>query len=222
MQNGPKTFAQALRVMETLISETASQKLVTASSPPTMVEMVAMPTPLSKTDLAKVKAAASHCPDLPPCDEVYFAKCIRVISTLPHRAADDTSGELMLAVYRRMLGHYSEGAIGYLTEIALANCKWMPTIAECIEIIKGWGRTDEPYRVYKRAKWMLDNHSQDVYDQLMNDISLRKLDQEQIDALPDAIKRRCFTYGYLHCVDGKWGYRPYAPAFQIEDDGAPA
>jgi hypothetical protein len=214
----PTPIAQALPDLETMTDATASPRLVIASSMPTMAELIEMPTPLSKTDLAVVSAAAMHCPDLAPCGDVYFAKCVRIISTLPHRASDDTSGELMLAVYRRMLGHYSAGAIGYLTEAVLTRCKWMPTIAECIDIITGWDRNDEPYRVHLRAGWMLNNHRQEIYDRLMDDISSRRLSQDQIDALPDAIKRRSFTYGHLHCVNGRWEYRTYAPAFQIEDD----
>ena len=216
----PKPIAQALPDLETLTGATASPRPVIASSMPTMAELMDMPSPLSKTDLATVEALAAHCPPLDACDGGYFAKCIRILSTLPHRAADDTSGELMLAVYRRMLGHYSAGAIGYLTEAVLARCKWMPTIAECLDILAGWHRNDEPYRVHLRAVWMIDNHLQDVYVRTMDDISSRRLSQDQIDALPDAIKRRSFTYGHLHCVNGRWEYRPYAPAFQIEDDGS--
>ncbi len=62
---------------------------------------------------------------------------------LPTRPADDLDGQLMFAMYRHHLGKFSAPAIDHLTKQATRDCRWFPTINECLEIIADYRRDDE-------------------------------------------------------------------------------
>ena len=82
-------------------------------------------------------------PDLPTCDSKTFGQVLRMmLAVLPRRQADDMSGELFVAAYERQLGYISKPQAEYMMDKALATCRWFPTIAECIEILQGWHRSD--------------------------------------------------------------------------------
>ena len=81
--------------------------------------------------------ASSPTPEY-PASERHFAQCLRIlIATLPKKVTDDLGGELLVAAYRRMLGHFSDAAISHMTESAL-KLKWFPTIGECLSILENW------------------------------------------------------------------------------------
>lgn len=94
--------------------------------------------------------ADSRLPELPACDDRHFAKCLRImLAVLPKQNTDELGGELFVEAYSRQLGHYPNEAISFLADRATATCRWFPTIAECLEILRGWHRNDEA----QRRKW---------------------------------------------------------------------
>lgn len=118
--------------------------------------------------------ASSPLPALPPSDERHFNQCIRIMSAaLPKRAVDDVSGELLLGIYQRQLGAYSNEEISFLTDQATRTRKWFPTIAECIEIIGKWRRDDEALRRKFKARDLVAAEE-------------RKREQERLVVPPDA------------------------------------
>lgn len=94
--------------------------------------------------LARVKAiATSPLPPLIPCSDSHFNKVLRtMLAVLPRRQTDDVSGELFVSAYKHKLGHLPVEAINYIADKALGQCKWFPTIAECLELLEGWRRYD--------------------------------------------------------------------------------
>lgn len=73
-----------------------------------------------------------------------FAECLRTMrACLPSRPADDLDGELMVAMYHHHLGKFSPAALDFLTKRATRDCRWFPTINECLEIVGGYVRSDE-------------------------------------------------------------------------------
>ena len=150
------------------------------------------------------KMANLPLPALQPCDERHFAQCIRVmLATLSKRNSDDLSGDLLLAAYRRMLGHHPREAIDYLCVEVLARCKWFPTIAECSEIIVGWKRKDNRPVAAARAR----HERQARLEGVMAALERGELTGEQIGAMPERFLQIALTRG-LVWFDPDGTYRP--------------
>ena len=119
--------------------------------PPRLIDdldLMNLPQRLDDQTLERVQAIA--CAPLPapkPCDERHLNKCLRImLSVLPRQMSDELTGELFVAAYQRKLGEFSDEAISYMTDKALGDCRWFPTIAECIELASQAPRTDEAVR----------------------------------------------------------------------------
>lgn len=118
------------------------------ASPPLLtddLDLSSLPANLDDTTLERVEALArSPLPHMIPADERHLVQCLRVmLAVLPRQSADELTGELFVAAYQRMLGKYPNDAISYLADHAMRNCRWFPTIAECLEILSSWIRVDE-------------------------------------------------------------------------------
>jgi hypothetical protein len=122
----------------------------------------------------------------PPCDEDHFDKCMRSLSILPRKAEDQTTGALRAKLYGRLLGHFDRAAISYMTETALATCRWFPTPAECLEILAGHaGSAEQARKDRATAEARIRREMQQRYlDWLMR---LRRGDmmQSEVDAAPE-------------------------------------
>ncbi len=112
------------------------------------LDLTALPQRLDDQTLAQVQAIAySPLPAPKPCDERHLNKCLRImLSVLPRQMSDELSGELFVAAYQRKLGEFSDEAISYMTDKAIASCHWFPTIAACIELAAEAPRNDEAVR----------------------------------------------------------------------------
>lgn len=141
-----------------------------------------------------------------PCPERHFDKCLRlVLAVLPKRSSDEISGELFVAAYRRILGSYPEAAINYLAEKALETCKWVPTIAECKEILDGWVRNDEHTQARVRVVQALAKERRLREEEERQAAgNLPELTQEEIDAMSPQLIRLGINCGALvETEDGK-------------------
>lgn len=152
-----------------------------------------LPARLDDEQLAMVEqVASSPLPDLPACGEAYFLKCIRTMqAALPRRQADELSGNLVTSAYQRMLGAQPRQAISYLTERALSDCQWFPTINECKAMLTDWNRDDVHTQIRELARdraasehasrqWEL----QARFDEVMSRLAKGTVPQAEIDALP--------------------------------------
>ena len=108
------------------------------------LDLESLPERLDDTQMAAVKKIAdAPLPSLPPCGDRHLMQCLRgMLAVLPRQNSDDVAGELFVEMYRRQLGEHPADAISYLVDQATRNCRWFPTIAECLEIISGWRRWD--------------------------------------------------------------------------------
>lgn len=136
-------------------------------------------------------------PVLPPAEEDFFLKCMRTLRLLPGRGDDEVSGGLRLNLYRRHFGHLPREALAYLTDKATLTCRWFPTPAECVDILKGWERTDDQFRAIRRAKALAQREWQTRFDEAMSDLRFGRATQEQVDAMPDRWKEIAVTQGHL-------------------------
>lgn len=110
----------------------------------TDLDLESLPERLDDDQLTMVrKIATAPLPCLPPVTERHLAQCLRVmLAVLPRQQSDDLAGELFVAAYYRQLGHMPTDQISYLADQATKQCRWFPTIAECLEIASGWRRCD--------------------------------------------------------------------------------
>lgn len=174
---------------------------------------------LDDRQLAAVeRIAALPVPAEPPCEEDYFLKCMKTLRLLPGRGDDDTNGELRLNLYRRHFGHYSRSAISFLTEQATLTCRWFPTPAECLDILKRWERTDVPYRAVARAQMMARNARQQRLDDLIWRLRAGTVEQAEVDALPERWRQIVATQGYID--EATHQLRPVHPPKEQTDDRA--
>lgn len=134
----------------TLTDETELQKRWTEC-----LGLGTLPARLDDQMLATLSEVAnSPCPPAEPCDDRHLGQCLRMmLAVLPRRNADDLSGELFVAAYQRMLGHLPKDQISFVTETAMASCKWFPTIADCLEMAEGWTRKDEAFLEWRERKY---------------------------------------------------------------------
>ena len=139
--------------------------------------------------LARFSASPIAAPE--PSDREHFAQCLRYMrASLPRRDADDLAADLMVTAYRRMLGHLSREASNFVSEQALARCDWFPTIAECLRIAAEWIPPTNPDASARQlAGGLIARENGIRFDDAMEALSARKLDQAAIDALPERWKR---------------------------------
>lgn len=149
--------------------------------------------------------ASAPLPALSPSDDRHFAKCLRVmLAVLPRQNSDAVGGELFVETYRRQLGHFSDDAIAYLAERATRECRWFPTIAECLEILGGWVRYDEATRRREAARSLVgqERMAREREERERANGGMTPMPQAEIDALPHHLVKLGLAAGYLREVDG--------------------
>lgn len=145
-----------------------------------------------------VVIAEAPLPALPPVEEKHLNQSVAVLdAALPRRNADDASGKLMLAAYRRKLGHMPKEQIDYLCNAILERCRWFPTIAECLEIAGEWQRRDAIERA--RARNLVEREQQARMDDAHRRLKWSDdVTQAEVDGWPESWKRIAATQGLLH------------------------
>lgn len=188
--------------------------------------LAALPARVGDGLLAQVDAIASApLPALPPCPPDHFAKFLRAIAILPRKGDDDDTGEHRAKLYARTLGHMPADAIGYLTRRVLETCRWFPSIAECLDIAKGWKRDDEAVDV-KSAAWRVAENERAAR---LEDLAARlraavegkgRFAQAEIDAMPDRLKHRLSDMMLLwRLPSGRYSLRAGSWADAVAADG---
>ena len=147
-----------------------------------------------------------------PCDARHFGQCLRImLAVLPKRSQDDLSGELFVAAYQRKLGDRSNAAISFLADKAMERCQWFPTIAECLEILADYRRSD-----IVMTKWLDVRHAVSREENTRN-LEARRfrhdrtpaLTQADVDVMPDYLRRIGVASGALMVDDeGKTVLQP--------------
>jgi hypothetical protein len=185
------------------------------------LDLTTLPERLDDTTLARVKAiASSPLPPPIPCSDPHLSKCLRImLSVLPRRNADDVSGELFVAAYQRKLGHLPDAAVSYITDKAMEQCRWFPTIAECLELLSGWRRKDvyTERQIQARLRVRAEREAREADERAFErrDRSA-DLTQEQVDNMPPHVLRLGVACGaIIRSEDGSHTPRPV----EVDEDG---
>lgn len=153
--------------------------------------------------------AESPLPTPLPCDAEEFAKLMRTLATMNSRADDDDTGKLRLAVLRRVIGHYPREAVAFMVEQAITTLDWFPTPKQCLDILAGWKRNDEPAQRKASAIKMVRAERRARFDEVMRTLERREYAQAAIDALPAQIRSIAAERGFLRLHDdGVYRARP--------------
>lgn len=177
-------------VLAGLTVETDSNELVTASSN--------IPR-LDDKRMAELQVLANApLPRPEPCDPAHFAKSMRALSLLPSRADDETKGELRLAIYQRMLGRNTNGAISYMVERALAELNWFPSPKQCLDILADYREPlSDERRCRDMAIGLIESEKRARFGDTMVALSRREIHGDALDALPEQWKIIAVEKGYL-------------------------
>lgn len=143
---------------------------------------------------------------LPPpeaCDDQHFAKCFRLMSAvLPKQSKDELAGKLFVAGYQRILQAYPKDAISFLAEQAMTRCRWFPTIAECIEILQEWRRSDAETRRRSHILQAIRREEEARrIDQREASRDMRPMTPEEVAALPEPVISLGLSCGALKRLD---------------------
>ncbi len=176
------------------------------------LDLTKLPARLDDRTLERVKAIASApLPALSPSDDRHFAKCLRVmLAVLPRQNTDAIGGELFVETYRRQLGHFSDDAVAFLAERATRECRWFPTIAECLEMLGSWTRCDEATRRRATARSLAgqERMAREREEREQSQRAAVPMSQADVDALPPHLVKLGLTVGYLREVNGAVIYNP--------------
>lgn len=188
----------------------ASPRLSTAEL--SKADLANLPERLDDTTLARLETFCRlPCPAPEPFDDEHFAKAMRVlIAALPKRNADDVSGELFVAAYRKKLAHLPLAAINYAFDQALTRCQWFPTIAELLKFAAEWKPVAGEFEQLQiTAERLVRSEREKCMDETMAALQRGELDGEQIAALPEWHRRVAITRGLIWAnEDGSYRPRP--------------
>lgn len=122
-----------------------------------------------------------------------------MLAVLPKRSQDDLSGELFVAAYQRKLGDRSNAAISFLADKAMERCQWFPTIAECLDILSEYRRSDAVLTKWLDLRRIVSSEEKkrELEGLRFRNNRAAELTQEDVDAMPDYLKRIGVASGAL-------------------------
>lgn len=201
MQSEARTLGEVLPAITPIGAETGSPALsivpkMLCEATQALERLRSLPERLTDADLAEVRVIARRSlPPVVPVSPLQFTKAMRRLSVLSRRADDDNTGEERLEVYARMLGHYPAEAIAFMTRTILATEQWFPSPAQCLRVLERWARNDAAVEAQGLARHIyqaeLERRWQEISDRFRSACRGEiEIPQDEIDALPETIKRR--------------------------------
>lgn len=171
---------------------------------PSTISLEALPERLTDNQLGELVALTRE--PLPPpeaCDDQHFAKCFRLMSAvLPKQSKDELAGKLFVAGYQRILQSYPKDAISFLAEQAMTRCRWFPTIAECIDILQEWRRSDAETRKRSQMLQAIRREQETRHiEQREASRNLQPLTADDVAALPEPMISLGISCGALRRLD---------------------
>lgn len=155
--------------------------------------------------------ALASCPLPAPetCPDGRFLEMIVTLqSTLPSRNQNDVAQAVLVATYRKLLGHFPERVIRYLEKAAVMRCKWFPTVKECLDMIAEVDTTDPLARKRSAIGRLVQSEMQARMDEAMARLASGEADQHWIDGLPENWKSIAETRSLLwRHADGSFTLR---------------
>jgi len=110
-------------------------------------------------------------------------------AVLPSRNQNEVAQAVLVATYRKLLGHFPERVIRYLEKAAVVRCKWFPTVKECLDLIAEVDTTDPLLRKQSAVRSLVDRENAARFDDAMAALASGEVDQAWIDGLPDQWKQ---------------------------------
>jgi hypothetical protein len=131
------------------IGEILARQATSSQSTDSPQPVAKLPTERVQTLLAKemTELTAADCRELldwamtqptkaKPSTDEEFAKHFEYMATMPSRADDIETGRIRFAIYRRMLGQYSNEALKFMSYRVFERHTFFPSVAQCLEILR--------------------------------------------------------------------------------------
>jgi len=123
------------------------------------------------------------------CPDGRFVEMMVVLqSTLPSRNQNDVAQAVLLATYRKVLGHFPERVIRYLEKAAVVRFEWFPTVKQLLDLIAEVDTTDPLVRKRDAIGRLVRNELQARLDDALARLEKGEGEQDWIDALPEQWK----------------------------------
>lgn len=163
------------------------------------LDLAKLPRRLNDAMIARLEAMVNcHLPPPQPCPEARFIEVMIALDACLARQTDDgISGEIRTRVYRQMLGEYTFEAMKYLEREALKRCKFFPTIAECLAILREYPTRNPLAAKRDDVLRRISQEHTTRFDEAMARLAREDAPQEWIDALPETWKRIAETRSLL-------------------------
>ena len=186
---------ETAKPMGALMPDTVNRQTVAMDLPaPSMTSwseqaLSCLPARLDDKAMASLRAMINAPPPVhEPCDKRHFTKCIAIMDILPRRQDDQVTGKARLDLYHHHMGGYSREAMSYLAEQATGSCRWMPTPAECLDILRAWPDRNADQRCRDRARVLMRHEAIARMDDAIARLAARTVSQTEIDAMPEQWK----------------------------------
>lgn len=209
MDQETKTLGEVLPAVVNATTAATSPAVSTTLADFTTISLDNLPKRLTDTQLAQVEKIANlPLPKSSPCSDEQFASIMRTLDILPQRDDDRVRAEIKVKVYRRKLAQYPYHALGRMASRAIDQCKWFPTVSECLSFLSDYPTMDQCRAMREKARNVLRNERQRRMEDAMTRLEQRELDEADIARLPDEWKRIGETRGYLwRWPDGRFTVR---------------
>jgi len=129
------------------------------------------------------------------------------------------AGKIKLGAYRLALAGQSKAAIQHAATVCVKTMEWLPAPYEVLTIAKAY--LAPTALAHAKANRLIRDRRQREFEETLRKIHLRKLSQDELDALSDYIKRVAETQGNLILLlSGQYVYRnPETIALNLKERG---
>lgn len=196
MATEARQIAQALPTLN--VVEMRPNHELASSEELSKLDLAKLPRRLTDGMIARLEAIVNcRLPKPAPCRVGEFNAIMAGLQAcLPSQHRSDISLEAQAEAYGKMLGGYPLAAIKHLERQVLKQCRWFPTIAECITILEGFTAQDPLTEKRNTIHRRISTEHSTRFEEAMHRLSAETVPQAWIDALPDQWK----VYAETRCL----------------------
>lgn len=185
----------------------AAQEL-TASPPPAGRSLIAKPIirlPETDDEARALKVWAMSQDDAPiVASPGQLSRHLEFMAaTLPTKALDEEGGKKRVAVYARILGDYSNGALAYMTRKACETLDWFPTPRQCLDILREYR---DPATDRDKALTLCHRFWQGRFEGFIAALKAGTATDADVDAAPANWRAIAMEQGHLRWINEQERY----------------
>lgn len=134
-------------------------------------------------------------------------------ATLPTKAMDEEGGKKRVAVYARILGDFSNGALAYMTRKACETLDWFPTPRQCLDILREYR---DPATDRDKALMLCHRFWQGRFEDFIAALKAGTATDADVDAVPGNWRAIAMEQGHLRWIGEQQRYVIRRPVIAVE------